>query len=126
VAWNADGITVVSQSRTDDDPHTDIYIHDNTIAMAPRSGDTMAVANGWVMDWSGILFDTSSNNRGANNRYWFPSVENGTTRYAWNGTKSTLSALESTPAEAGGAYLSATGKNDALGAVSVPTSPVSR
>jgi len=124
VAWNADGITVISQSRTDDAPHVEINIHANTIAMAPRSGDTNAFATGWVMDWSGVLFTPASNNRGADNRYWYGSAEGGTTRYAWNGNQSTLAAFAATPAGTRASYLTAGELASRLAAAGVPGSPV--
>jgi parallel beta-helix repeat protein len=122
VAWNADGITVVSQQRTDDAPHVEINIHDNTIAMNPGT-DSAAYASGWVMDWSGILFSASSNNRGSNNRYWYPMVENSQNRYAWNGSKTRLTDYEATPAEAGATYLTTSQKDSVLSAVGIPMTP---
>ena len=122
VAWNADGITVVSQQRTDDAPHVEINIHDNIIAMNPGT-DSAAYASGWAMDWSGILFNASSNNRGSDNHYWYPMGENGQNRYAWNGSKTRLSDYEATPAEAAGTYLTTSQKDAALSGVGVPTTP---
>jgi hypothetical protein len=122
VAWNADGITVVSQQRTDDAPHVEINVHDNTIAMSPGS-DTAAYASGWAMDWAGILFNAASNNRGSNNRYWYPTAENSQSRYAWNGAKTRLADFEATPAEAGGSYLTTSQKDAALAGAGVPTAP---
>src|SRR5262249_30354204 len=114
VAWNADGITVISQSRSDDAPHIENNVHDNTIAMDPPTSDSSAYATGWVMDWSGILFNASSNNRGANNHYWYPWVENGQVRFGWNGTKSKLMDYELTPAETSVSYLNTAQKDTAL------------
>jgi hypothetical protein len=126
VAWNADGITVISQSRTDDAPHVDNNIHSNTIAMAPRSSDTSAYANGWVMDWAGVLFSSASNNRGANNRYWYPTVEGGQVRYGWNGNRASLADFNATPAEDGATYLTTAQKDSLLSAAGVPTTPIAR
>ncbi len=126
LAWNADGITVVSQSRTDDAAHVENNIHDNTIAMAPRSSDTSAYAHGWVMDWSGVLFSSTSNNRGANNDYWYPTAEGSQSRYAWNGGKTRLADFDATPAEANATYISSTQKDAILAAAGVPTSPIAR
>ena len=123
VAWNADGITVVTQQRTDDAPHVEINVHDNTIAMSPGS-DTAAYASGWAMDWAGVLFDPASNNRGSNNHYWYPTVENSQSRYAWNGTNTRLADFEATPAETGGTYLTTSQKDAALSAVGIPTTDV--
>jgi hypothetical protein len=126
VAWNADGITVISQARGDDNDHVDINVHDNTIVMRPRSGDTNAFASGFLMDWPGILFDAASNNRGSNNRYWYPSVENGLTRFAWNGPLSRLGAFAATPAESTTSYLTRAQKDTILEGAGIPTTAVPR
>jgi parallel beta-helix repeat protein len=124
VAWNADGITVISQSRTDDDPHVENNVHDNTVAMSPRSGDTGAYATGWVMDWAGVLFNASSNNRGTNNHYWYPMTENGQTRFAWNGGKTRLTDYLATPAETSTTYFTNAQKDSALSALGIPTTGI--
>jgi len=126
VAWNADGITVISQARGDDNDHVDINVHDNAIMMRPRSVDTNAYASGFLMDWSGILFDPASNNRGSGNRYWYPSGENGRTRFAWNGPLSRLGAFAATPAESTTTYLTSAQKDAILGRARIPTSAVRR
>ena len=120
----SDGITVISQSRTDDAPHVAINVHDNTIAMNPRSGDSAAYATGWVMDWSGVLFAASSNNRGSNNHYWYPAAENGQDRFGWDGTDTRLADYASTPAETSTSYLTTTQKDNALSALGIPTTDV--
>jgi hypothetical protein len=75
------------------------------------------------MDWAGILFNPASNNRGSNNRYWYPTVENSQLRYGWNGAKTRLADFEATPAEAGGTYLTTSQKDAALSAAGIPTAP---
>jgi len=126
VAWNADGITVISQNRADDADHVEINVHDNAIAMAPKSGDTSAFADGWLMDWSGVLFSPASNNRGAGNHYWYGTAEGGTTRYAWNGEKRTLTDFAATPAGASSSYLTTDELAGRLAAAGMPGSPVAR
>jgi parallel beta-helix repeat protein len=126
VAWNADGITVISQSRADDAPHVEINVHDNTIAMSPRSGDTGAYATGWVMDWAGILYNAASNNRGSNNHYWYPAAENSQLRFGWNGGKNRLVDYEPTPAETTTTYLTTGQKDSTLSAAALPTTAVAR
>jgi parallel beta-helix repeat protein len=124
VAWNADGISVISQNRSDQPPGGIVndYVHDNTIVMAPKSTDTsdkMALA--WLQDWSGVLFNASSNNRGANNKYWVSTPEPQWARFNWNGGISTLSTFNATPGEEGGTYLTTAQKDSALSAVGIPT-----
>ena len=94
--------------------------------MSPRRGDTAAYATGWVMDWSGVLFDPASNNRGSNNRYWYPVAENGQTRFAWNGSKSRLADYAATPAETTTTYLTTAQKDSALAAAGIPTTATPR
>ena len=94
--------------------------------MSPRTGDTSAFAAGWVMDWSGVLFAAGSNNRGSSNRYWYGSAEGGSTRYAWNGNRSTLADFAATPAGTSSSYLSASTLASLLATAGVPGSPVAR
>ena len=59
VAWNADGITIVSQERPDRPPTagTSIVVTDNVVALAPQQGDSAdTFLLGWLQDWPGSLF----------------------------------------------------------------------
>jgi parallel beta-helix repeat protein len=125
VAWNGAGITVVSQSRTDDAPHVEQYVHDNDIILPDRT----YYGTAWVEDiqsgtttgnYKGILFAAASNNRGSGNRYWVPSGE-GT--FAWSTNYSQIAAYNATPAEEAGRYLSLTERNTILSGAGIPTSP---
>jgi parallel beta-helix repeat protein len=120
VAWNADGIVVLSQDRSDAPLVTGNYVHDNTIILAPRSGDTSdQIALGWLQDWAGNLFDPASNNRGAGNAYWIGSPEPEWARFGWNGPIDTLATFNATPGEAGGRYLTDAEKNSVLSAAGI-------
>jgi hypothetical protein len=126
VAWNADGITVASQNRSDAPAIGAVgnYVHDNTIAAQDNPSDPYStLAMSWIMDWSGNLFDPASNNRGANNNFWFPTPEVGYTRYAWKGPISTLAAFVATPGNSNGSYLSSAQKDSLLAAAGMPTTP---
>jgi len=124
VAWNADGIVVLSQSRPDAPAVTGNSVHDNTIALAPQAGDgsdKMALA--WLQDWNGSLFNDSAGNRGASNRYWVSVPEPQWARFGWKGALSTVSSFNSTPGEEGGLYISDTTLINVLGGAGMPTGP---
>jgi len=117
VAWNADGISVISQLRSDANPVTNNYVHDNTI-IATRGSDLLF----WGEDWSGTMFDAGSGNHGANNTYWMDIGENGETRFSWTSGFAYLSSFNPTPGEENGRYLSVTEKDQVLGAAGMPLS----
>jgi parallel beta helix pectate lyase-like protein len=121
-AWNARScISVISQDRQDwpaVKPYRNITVRDNTCA---TPDDKWGIA--WLEDWSGPLFNSGNGNSGASNRYWFPTVEDGRWRFAWNGYVSYLSAFNATAADEAGLYLSTTQLNSALSAAKVPTTP---
>ncbi len=120
VAWNADGIAVISQSRADRDPTTNISIHNNTIVMRPQASDTSdKFGLGWLQDWSGTLYSASSYNVGSSNAYW-NSLAEPSIRYNWNGGISTLSSFNGTPGEESGRYLTSTERDAALSSAGIP------
>jgi parallel beta-helix repeat protein len=123
VAWNADGISVISQGRGDaPGPIVGNNVHDNVVVMGPKSSDSsekMALA--WLQDWGGVLYAAGSNNRGSGNRYWVTVAEPQGGRYNWNGGMSTLSAFNATPGEESGAYLTTAQKDSALSTAGIPT-----
>jgi parallel beta-helix repeat protein len=103
LAWNADGISVISQDRGAT-PTAGNRVEGNTILTGPSDGDTFALA--WLDDWSSGMFDESRGNGGSLNAYWFPGDENGRSRYAWNDRYPDLGRFNATPGEEGGRYLS--------------------
>jgi nitrous oxidase accessory protein NosD len=126
VAWNADGISVISQNRNDSPPVVGNNVHDNKIFSA-TTGAFNEYALAWLQDWNGSLFDPSSNNRGANNAYWFEAVMS--SPYAWRDDRFSsdqLVAFNATPGEENGRYLSAQEKGPVLSAAGVPVSPEHR
>lgn len=86
VAWNPDGITVISQNRGEQrwNNVTGNWIHDNTI-ISDHDGGWNTYALGWLEDWNGVMGDGSSNNRGSDNRFWFSTAEGPELRYRWCG-----------------------------------------
>ena len=123
LAWNADGISVISQSRSDaPGPIVGNYVHGNTVAVAPVSSDSSEkFAVGFLQDWTGVLFDAASNNRGASNRYWYATPEP-SGRFGWSGTKSRLADFNATPGDESGLYVTAAQRDTALAAAGVPLS----
>jgi parallel beta-helix repeat protein len=120
VAWNADGISVVSQSRSDRAPTTNISVHDNTVIMHPWASDSSdKFSLGWLQDWSGTLYGASSNNNGSSNVYWNSQAEP-SIRYDWNGGISTLSTFNGTAGEESGRYLTSTERDAALSLAGIP------
>jgi parallel beta-helix repeat protein len=106
VAWNARGISVISQARQLR-PHTGNLVRDNNIIQR----GTGFVA-GFYEDHDRSLFASSSGNGGSGNRYWVGGGEPSTDRFNWNGPKSRLSDYNATPGEQG-RYLT-TGERDAI------------
>lgn len=126
VAWNARGISVVSQDRGGPDDVwnrvRDVYVHDNTVLVSTAGRGAL----GWYQDFTGVLFDPASNNRGARNQFWFAAPEPSSGRFEWNGTRRTLAAFELTPGEEGGRYLTLAEKTAGIGAAGVPPEPEPR
>lgn len=123
LAWNADGIVVVSQDRPDaSGPTVDIRVHDNVIAGRDAgAGRPRSYALAWIQDWSrGVLFDPSSGNSGTANVLWYTARE-GTTRFAWGGRQfSRLTEFATTSGGGGSRYVTDTEGAALLGAAGIP------
>lgn len=130
VAWNADGISVVSQDRStsyDYQPGVstwnsvlNVNVHNNDIIIAPQAWDTSdKQLLAWLQDWPGVMFNTTSNNRGASNRYGHAQPEP-TSRFAWNGGISRLADFNATPGDSDARYLTSSEVDAFLGASGVP------
>lgn len=92
LAWNAQGISIVSQDRRPL-PHANILVEANDILM-DRAGGT---ALGWFQDWGGGLYDRGANNRGVDNRYWFESEQQLGRGFAWADARLDLERFNATP-----------------------------
>ena len=121
VAWNVSGITVLSEQRSDAQPVVDIAVHDNTIAATDDFSPGNRYAFRWLEDYSGMLYQTASNNHGLNDRYWYPTTSATSSRYHWTGDLSQLAAFDLTPGEHGGSYISTQQRDQTLTAAGVPT-----
>jgi parallel beta-helix repeat protein len=118
LAWNASGITVLSQDRGTGQWNTVVnnYVHENKIMKM----DTAPYGLAWVQDWNGTMFAAAANNQGNRNMYWYSAAE-GETRFAWGNRSITqLSEFNATPGEEGGSYLSTAEKDQILSAANIP------
>jgi hypothetical protein len=115
VAWNENGIRVDNPRRTDAHPNETEYdyvynveVDNNDILMDSRADDPSggAYALGWVKtNRNGNLYDPAANNRGHDNRYWYPVPEGSEKRYKWDADLTSISAFNDTLGEEGGRYL---------------------
>ena len=129
VAWNESGISVMNPRRSDVHPDETEYdlVHnvevDHNYIIMDRPPDG-AYALGWVKtNRDGNLYDPAANNRGHDNRYWYPFPEGYSKRYAWDVAFESLGAFNDTPGEEAGRYLSDTEKDEVLAAKGVPDMP---
>jgi hypothetical protein len=95
---------------------SNIYLHDNAFIM-DSPGDDYAILWGD----SGTNQITSSSNRGVNNSVWYPTPENGQSRFRWgNQVFSNLSGFAATPGGTGTTYDSAQQATSSLTIYYVP------
>jgi parallel beta-helix repeat protein len=129
LAWNNSGISVVSQDRGESRWNTvrNISVHDNTIlAKDYPDGPGHFALRWWQSGYAGVLFDPTSDNRGADNRYWYPGPE-GEPRYSWGGTDyRSLARFDTTPGEQNAYYLTDAQKDHVLSVAKIPASPKER
>ena len=114
VAWNARGISVISQNRHSP-PHQNNYVHDNVVMSS--TADRVA---GWYDDHGDTLFLSANGNHGSSDRFWVGKAEPSNCRFAWKGCRSTLSSYNSTAGEDGATYLSTADRNSLLAAAGIP------
>jgi parallel beta-helix repeat protein len=145
VAWNGDGIAVISQCRAHlaDGRTCDLAhpwnavrgntVHDNAIIMAD---DPMAPYNVFPLAWARdiedaagsayrFMFSPEAGNEGYDNRYWLPQPE-GSTKigFSWGDSNTaSLSAFNVTPGEERGTYLSDTERDQILTGAGMPMAP---
>ncbi len=119
VAWNGDGITILSQDRPDAPAGqtANVFVHDNTIVQ--QNLDSSAYTMGWLNGWAGPMCSSTANNTGANNALWGPS---GFSRVDWCGGMN-LSQFQTTPGGAGSYLLTDTQKDQILSSRGIPTTP---
>ena len=122
LAWNADGISIISQDRDDfAGSVSGISVHDNVILTADvDQRETWLLF--WGQDWDGPLYDPAAANRGVANRYWSNVAEGRHPRFSWSGEISTLAAFNATPGDETGSYLDDAEKDRLLAEAGIPGS----
>lgn len=131
VAWNADGISVISANRdvgeagTDFDDVTDVRVYDNHVVVGRRSLDAHEYSLAWLdQKETETITDAGSGNTGSDNRYWHGETEDTRPRYSWGSDHlSRLSSFNVTPGEENGRYLGDDEKTATLSSADVPASP---
>jgi parallel beta-helix repeat protein len=126
VAWNADGISIMSQPR---DGFTDVvnnYVHDNIIVlMTDWSQNAYMLA--WLEDWDSALTDPGSNNRGSANLYFHAEPSGAFLPFNWGAAGrfgiDDLAGFNATPGEEGGRLLTLEEANELLDGAGVPLVP---
>jgi hypothetical protein len=100
-------------------------VHDNTIVKKTVVGDFSKtfwsnLSLAWLGDSGGPLYSATSNNRGANNHYWYDIPESLSVRYSWTAQYLTSTEFLPTPGGTGGRYLSTAEMNQVLTSKVVP------
>jgi Ca2+-binding RTX toxin-like protein len=129
VAWNENGIMVLNPRRSDvhrNETEYDFVYNvevDNNDILMDRPPDG-AYALGWVKtNRNGNLYDPAANNRGHDNRYWYPFPEGYQKRYAWEVDLASLGAFNDTLGEEGGRYLWDAEKDEVVTTTGIPDVP---
>jgi hypothetical protein len=124
VAWNADGIVVLSQNRAGSPAATNNHVHNNVVAIAPQPGDgDDAYAIAWLADWSSPMFDADAGNAGADNEVGLVDVRSDRP-FGWSGQDLADPAIfAQTPGGAGLRLLDLSQTRDRLRSAGVPVDP---
>lgn len=118
VAWNRNGISVVSQDRRDWE-HSP---RDNEVTNNVVVGETGQFLVFWSQDWDGALFRPESGNRGSGDAYWSGGGRS-SRAFEWGGHRMTLDAFAQTPAGQDSSFLDEDEMRAKLSAADVPVSP---
>jgi len=120
LAWNADGIVVVSQDRGREEPDLthDVVVEGNTVIGQEGNGFLLA----WLEDWEGGVFDDTNSNRGQGNAF---SPDSGMAcPFEWDGCRSSIDAFAATPGGADSRYLAQEEAPLVLASADVAESPI--
>jgi parallel beta-helix repeat protein len=123
LAWNADGVTIISQNRPDAVATTGHYVHDNVIAMYELDDGSDGTGLGWLQDWNGHLLDAASGNHAQQNGFWYPGQEGSPGRFIWGDGKATLASFNATRGGQNSHYVSGCDMHKTLAAMGVPVHP---
>jgi nitrous oxidase accessory protein NosD len=122
LAWNADGISVISQDRNQagGDAVRNVSVTGNTVLADAASGFLLA----WLQDWSGPLYAADSGNAGSGNRFWHETPEPSSCRFDWASCIDAIGPFSTTPGGKGSTYLTDAAAHAALTRAGVPAHPV--
>ena len=103
VAWNGDGISVISQrrDREDGDAVDGIDVSANTVAIGPGGGFLLA----WLQDWDGPMFEPGADNVGSANGFWLGADAPDTCHWEWDGCQGSVEDFAATPGGGGSRML---------------------
>jgi parallel beta-helix repeat protein len=127
VAWNADGISVISQDRGEArwNAVSNNNVHDNSI-FTVRADEHNVMTLVWLQDWEGSMAAPDSNNRGTNNRYYHSSGDDSPWPFGYVDQwfpYGDLAGFNTTPGGNNGSYMNVEQKDQSLSSVGVPTEP---
>ena len=114
MAWNARGISVISQAR-EYSPHDHDTVTNNVVIST--GGAPLA---GFYDDHGGTLWASANANSGSGNRYWAGVSEPSSERFMWGNWLTTLGAYNGTRGDEGGTYLSLADRDALLAAAGIP------
>ena len=119
VAWNADGISVVSQirDRPAGDEVTGVQVTDNTVIQ----GDSKGFLLGWLQDWDGSIWEPQSENTGSGNRFWVNPTLRDRCPFEWRTCVGSVAPFAATAGGHGSLALTDAGKQTALVAAGLVT-----
>ncbi len=129
VAWNPDGITVISANRgeerwnqvVNDDVHDNVVIGTDTDPRDPHHNNIYTIA--FLQDWKGIMAAPTSNNHAGNNQIYLPGPDRGG-RFAFVDGMPSLDAFNNSPGGKANRYITQDQAQSLLKAAGVPLEPV--
>lgn len=121
VAWNADGISVVSQPRQGTTPYvaTGVQVLDNTIV----DGISGGYALGWLQDWDSGMYAADAGNVGQGNRFWLDGTRRSGCPFEWEGCRESVDAFAGTTGGQASETLTDEQLATVLTATGLPTEP---
>jgi len=128
VAWNRDGISVISANRgevrwnqvVNDDVHDNVIIGTDTDPKDPNHNNIYTLA--FLQDWKGIMADPASNNHSENNQIYLPGPDRGG-RFAFVAGMPSLDAFNNSPGGKANRYITQDEAQTLLKAANVPLEP---
>ncbi len=128
VAWNRDGISVVSADRgqarwnrvVNNSVHDNVVIGTDADPRDPNHYNIYTIA--FLQDWKGVMGDVGSNNHADNNRIYLPGSER-TARYSFVAPLPSLDALNNSPSGKAKQYITQNQAQALLKTAGAPLEP---